>query len=639
MAEVFTIEKAIIAAQHDTFHSEVITGRVGGSASGAEIDTATNAVTGQVQTTLPKVLRDIGFKPASFNFVTGGTLGITDADKCIYNPAPAGDDNWYSWGGVLPHAVAPGTDPTLPGSGYVPRTDVVLRDELLSGAMRVREGKFALRDVVSIYDFGAVGDNLTDDITAFDKAIQHLSMIGGGTLDFGDELRAFRISRPWKLTNNLTITGNARILPTVDFSSAGVVFPLYATEVPQVYSCLAYFNKGTHADDPNNSGYSGLRIASGITFDGQYHPQAAIGLIIEGITNYKLDCEFTQFLSIGLWVRYNCWGGAFNGYSHNCRTALVKLGQASNGIDLRGARCFGDADTPDYAFIVDGNNNGLDLSGTFVEKVKTQILWVGGSGPATVSGVDFELAANRVIEVDGTGVTGRVVGPITVTGCFLEAGIECIKATNAIVIVTGCRVRATPLAFKAVGLSARIYSIGNTFEGSVAKLAEGNVILDIANDAARVVENRLPWGLTTLQKSHEIANHTYSYDESLKTSWMDFYSQIADPGTQRMLTSSAWGVREMRNGAVFGELGLKLNYIAGLKEIIPLTGGDTSLGTKAVPFDRVYSRALVQSAGVGVGVGPLAPGEMVMQFTSNTVVTVKAMGSDGVVRVADISLT
>lgn len=130
MAEVFTIEKAIIAAQHDTFHGEVITGKAGAVAGGADIDTATNTVTGQVQTTLPKVLRDIGFKPASFNFVTGGTLGVTDADKCIYNPAPAGDDNWYSWGGTLPHDVAPGADPTLTGSGYVPRTDVLLRAEI-----------------------------------------------------------------------------------------------------------------------------------------------------------------------------------------------------------------------------------------------------------------------------------------------------------------------------------------------------------------------------------------------------------------------------------------------------------------------------------------------------------------------------
>ncbi len=130
MGDLLTVADLEAAKKHDTFHSEVITGKAGGVAGGASIDYATNAVTGQVQTTLPKVLRDVGFKPASFNFVTGGTLGVSDADKCIYNPAPAGDNNWYSWGGSLPHAVAPGTAPTAVGSGYIPRTDVILRSEI-----------------------------------------------------------------------------------------------------------------------------------------------------------------------------------------------------------------------------------------------------------------------------------------------------------------------------------------------------------------------------------------------------------------------------------------------------------------------------------------------------------------------------
>lgn len=128
--DVLSLEDLQTAKKHQIFEAEVITGKAGGLASGADIDTATNAVTLQVQTTLPKILRDIGFKPASFNFVTGGTLGLADADKCIYNPAPAGDNNWYSWGGNLPHDVAAGANPAAIGSGYVPRTDVVLRGEI-----------------------------------------------------------------------------------------------------------------------------------------------------------------------------------------------------------------------------------------------------------------------------------------------------------------------------------------------------------------------------------------------------------------------------------------------------------------------------------------------------------------------------
>ena len=136
---------------------------------GTPSGTSTNPVTGVTHPTYEKAIKDLGFKPASFTFVTGGTLGIADADKCIYNPAPSGDDNWYSWGGNLPHVVAPGTDPTLPGSGYVPRTDVVLRDQLVAsdgisligstnyaGSVRIVTSKHAVPVIKNINSSDAV---------------------------------------------------------------------------------------------------------------------------------------------------------------------------------------------------------------------------------------------------------------------------------------------------------------------------------------------------------------------------------------------------------------------------------------------------------------------------------------------------
>lgn len=196
MSDVLTITDLETAKKHDTFHSEVITGKAGGLASGAEIDTATNAVTGQVQTTLPKVLRDVGFKPASFTFVTGGTLGVADADKCIYNPAPAGDNNWYSWSGALPHTVAPGTDPTAVGSGYVSRTDVVLRSQLaqpngfaiVGGAASDSELQTAIAQLDAVYPQRrcdeiakrlAYGEAIT--LACFGDSTMYGYLVGGAT--------------------------------------------------------------------------------------------------------------------------------------------------------------------------------------------------------------------------------------------------------------------------------------------------------------------------------------------------------------------------------------------------------------------------------------------------------------------------
>ena len=122
--DVLSLEDLKTAKKHQTFEAEVITGRAGGVSSGAEIDFATNQVTGQVQKTLPAILRDMGFDPATFDFTTGGT--VTARDTVVYNPA---DNNWYSWAGTLPHVVAPGTDPTA-DSNWKPRTDQLLRQNL-----------------------------------------------------------------------------------------------------------------------------------------------------------------------------------------------------------------------------------------------------------------------------------------------------------------------------------------------------------------------------------------------------------------------------------------------------------------------------------------------------------------------------
>ena len=126
--DVLSLEDLKTAKKHQTFEAEVITGRASGAPSGAEIDFATNQVTGQVQKTLPAILRDMGFYPAAFDFTTGGTVNARDT--VVYNPA---DNNWYSWAGTLPHVVTPGTNPLL-DANWKPRTDQLLRQELSSSS-------------------------------------------------------------------------------------------------------------------------------------------------------------------------------------------------------------------------------------------------------------------------------------------------------------------------------------------------------------------------------------------------------------------------------------------------------------------------------------------------------------------------
>ena len=95
--------------------------------------------------TLKRSYADAGLNLVEGSFEEGGELLV--ATDVMITASGAG----YSWGGPeFPHNVAPGTDPTLPGGGYVPRTDVVLRSELASaqGAAAVHHGDGSVADAL-----------------------------------------------------------------------------------------------------------------------------------------------------------------------------------------------------------------------------------------------------------------------------------------------------------------------------------------------------------------------------------------------------------------------------------------------------------------------------------------------------------
>lgn len=126
--DVLSLADLQTAKKHQIFEAEVITGKSGGVAGGADIDYATNQVTGQTQKTLPAVLRDAGFSPVSWDFSTGGTLTVNDRDKVVYDPV---SKTWYSYAGALPVTVPAGFNP-VGNADWKPQTDPDLRAELAS---------------------------------------------------------------------------------------------------------------------------------------------------------------------------------------------------------------------------------------------------------------------------------------------------------------------------------------------------------------------------------------------------------------------------------------------------------------------------------------------------------------------------
>lgn len=107
MADLLQVTDLEAAKKHDTFHSEVITGKAGGVAGGADIEFATNQVTGQVQKTMPEIVNNLDWTPVGL-FVDGATFTkITDF---------AIDANGTQWiyTGAFPFTATAGTVPSEP---------------------------------------------------------------------------------------------------------------------------------------------------------------------------------------------------------------------------------------------------------------------------------------------------------------------------------------------------------------------------------------------------------------------------------------------------------------------------------------------------------------------------------------------
>lgn len=91
---------------------------------------------GEGRQTIEGSIRKAGFQPASFDFVTGGTLVSGDRNKAVFNPEPSGDNNWYAWQGELPKLIPQNSTPETSGGlgdgAWKPVTDQSLRVELSS---------------------------------------------------------------------------------------------------------------------------------------------------------------------------------------------------------------------------------------------------------------------------------------------------------------------------------------------------------------------------------------------------------------------------------------------------------------------------------------------------------------------------
>ena len=146
---------------------------------------------------LRRTYADAGLVLVVGSFETGGTLN-SRADVLLHNITAKA----YAWTGAFPHVVTTGTDPTVVGSGYVPRTDVVLRAEVgmrrftsaQAPSQSYYDGELIyLTDVGYVFKFESsrylIDGQSASEITFNDNL--HILVTAGGMLQFDefDKLR------------------------------------------------------------------------------------------------------------------------------------------------------------------------------------------------------------------------------------------------------------------------------------------------------------------------------------------------------------------------------------------------------------------------------------------------------------------
>lgn len=539
-------------------------------------------------------------KKVLFNILNQTSYGLPTLPTNVYIHSVAGDQLTYQPGNVtvdllpLPLELAFNNYKDLisgpGGSGEVGY-------KLSPVATVLRKVIDKIAEIISVKDFGAKGDGVTDDSDAIQAAILYAESLPQlathpySPVTVWFPAGSYRHTKPIRVTQPIMLDGEGvEIKALAPFT--GITVPLEAggTEEFKGQLYVVHGNKG--ADSSEGQLRWGFSISKGILLSA--NDTAMSNIYMERFVNARINSALQDSPTDGLVVGPSCWGLSTHALSieNFNRYAIHFLDKSAvNGAALD-VRIWGKFKTGQAGILFDVGSqcNGLTITG-YIEKVDYGIIAARSTGAVLVSGVDFEQCTNRVLQASSDGSDGLTIGRITFKNCYLHSiGAAKIYAQNTVVSVEGCTLHAATADFETdANSTGYIYADNNDYLVGYAGVVPGSNV-DVKFNKALVRDNRVyqPVKSTSFADVPLINLYQYKDAPSLLSSTFNFQSRWNNTD-EKYEQESTWKVSDFYpSTSLQRECGVTLTTV-GSFAIKPVVDNLINVGLPSYRFAAVYA--------------------------------------------------
>lgn len=321
-----------------------------------------------------------------------------------------------------------------------------------------------LRQTVSVKDFGAVGDGVTDDSAAIQAAMTYIQSAGGGTVLFPEPAVAYRITTPITVPSYTSIQGQSRDTKVFRDFVNGFAFLAPSTSYITIDRLWIY------STTPSVTSPSGAIGFQNGTYN-RVNDVTVVGMRQYGIWMYDSSYNTVENCSFSGWI------GSYQ--QDSCDICALNN---ANWNTIRNNKCFG------------GGDHGILVQDTYAGATPTGNIVTGNTvGEHTAYGIIVYVTNNydtktKVINNDVRDITGTSLSGASGAGIYIQSAGGaicegntvsncCRSTTNFFTLAPAGIGISTPIGTFAVPTIVANNSVSSTRGPCIASITSGGPVL------------------------------------------------------------------------------------------------------------------------------------------------------------------